>query len=166
MPSNPGRAMVKQHEGENPHGLDRLEALARQGVVEAGEGVPEGAPDPRRAFLAVVGFEVKPTKTVLQTDPNARERVDALWHEEAHRMGIFDPNGEFLLFLWPAASPPGTWHRMRDTTGARLPSRIATATGDQEFIAASLDGRSLCAVSVEEYEDWIITHSFTREEAS
>jgi hypothetical protein len=86
--------------------------------------------------------------------------VDVLWHEEASRMGLFDRNREFLLFFWPSGSPTGEWRRMRDTVGTRLPSRIATATGNPEFIAASLDGRSLCAVSVEEYDDWIITHSF------
>ncbi|MFD3532866.1 hypothetical protein [Streptomyces sp. NPDC058664] len=153
--------MTKRHEGEDRGVRDRVEELARQGLVEAGGGVPEDAPDPRRAFLAVVGYEVKPTTTVLQTDPNVRERVDALWYEEADRMGLFDRDGEFLLFSWPPGSPSGEWRRMRDATGTRLPSRIATATGNPEFIAASLDGRSLCAVSVEEYEDWIITHSFS-----
>ncbi|MBX9424238.1 hypothetical protein [Streptomyces lateritius] len=108
----------------------------------------------------MVGYEVKPTKTILQTDPNMRERVDALWHEEAHRMGLIDRNGEFLLLFWFSGSPKREWRRMRDATSTRIPSRIATATGDPEFIAVSLDGRSLCAVSVEEYEDWIITHSF------
>ncbi|MGW9447929.1 hypothetical protein [Streptomyces sp. NPDC055632] len=136
-----------------------LEALGRQGVVEADGGVPENAPDPKSAFHAMAGYEVEPTATVPQKDPDARDRVDLVWHEEADRAGLFDENGEFLLFFWVPENPAG-WLRVRDTTGTRLPSRIAAATGNQEFIAASLDGRSMCAVSVEEYDDWIITHSF------
>ncbi|MFJ4871271.1 hypothetical protein [Streptomyces sp. NPDC088757] len=109
----------------------------------------------------MAGFEVVPTRTVPQKDPDARERVDALWHEEADRMGLFDGEGEFLLLVSRLSeSSTGGWLRMRDTIGTRLPSRIAAATGNQEFIAVSLDGRSMCAVSVEEYDDWIITHSF------
>ncbi|MFJ4336847.1 hypothetical protein [Streptomyces sp. NPDC088915] len=140
--------------------LDLLEALGRQGVVEAGGGVPETAPDLKTAFYAMAGYEVEPTTTVPQKDPDARKRVDALWHEEAERLGIFDQDGEFLLYAGYPGSRARGWIRMRDATGARLPSRIAAATGNQEFIAASLDGRSMCAVSVEEYDDWIITHSF------
>ncbi|MES9809356.1 hypothetical protein [Streptomyces cinereoruber] len=140
--------------------LDLLVALGRQGVVEADGGIPETAPDSRKAFFAMAGFEVVPTRTVPQKDPDARERVDALWHEEADRMGLFDGDGEFLLLATYAGSLARGWLRTRDTIGTRLPSRIAAATGNQEFVAASLDGRSMCAVSVEEYDDWIITHSF------
>ncbi|MEW5659493.1 hypothetical protein ABGT92_29760 [Streptomyces cinereoruber] len=146
--------------------LDLLVALGRQGVVEADGGIPETAPDSRKAFFAMAGFEVVPTRTVPQKDPDARERVDALWREEADRMGLFDGDGEFLLLGSRfSKSPTGGWSRMRDTIGTRLPSRIAAATGNQEFVAASLDGRSMCAVSVEEYDDWIITHSFETPES-
>ncbi|MFI9119361.1 hypothetical protein ACIGW0_08195 [Streptomyces bikiniensis] len=159
--------MTGRDADRNRRVLERLEALGRQGVVETAGGVPETAPDSTDAFLAMAGFEVVPTRTVPRKDPDARERVDALWHEEADRMGLFGGAGngagdrDFLLLVSRSPeSPTGGWHRMRDTIGARLPSRIAAATGNQEFVAASLDGRSMCAVSVEEYDDWIITHSF------
>ncbi|MFZ4298534.1 hypothetical protein ACOZE3_11575 [Streptomyces cinereoruber] len=153
--------MTERDEAGDRRVLERLEALGRQGVVEAAGGVPETAPNSRDAFHAMAGFEVVPTRTVPQEDPDARERVDVLWHEEADRMGLFDGDGDFLLLVSRfSEGSTGGWRRMRDTIGARLPSRIAAATGDQEFVAASLDGRSMCAVSVEEYDDWIITHSF------
>ncbi len=155
-----GTDMTERDADRDRRVLDRLEALGRQGVVEAAGGVPETAPDPKSAFYAMVGYEVKPTRTVPRKAPDVRDRVDLVWHEEADRTGLFDEDGEFLLFFWIPGDPTGGWLRVRDPIGTRLPSRIAAATGNREFIAASLDGRHMCAVSVEEYDDWIITHSF------
>ncbi|MFF5919348.1 hypothetical protein ACFY8C_13465 [Streptomyces flavochromogenes] len=86
--------------------------------------------------------------------------MDALWHDEADRMGIPDGNGEFLLLATYPGSLARGWLKVKDLAGGHLPSRIAAASGSREFVAVSLDGKSLCAVSVEEYEDWIVTHSF------
>ncbi|MFE7514989.1 PH domain-containing protein [Streptomyces sp. NPDC057540] len=90
--------------------------------------------------------------------------MDALWHAEADRLGILDSNGEFLLLATYPGSFTRGWIRVRDSIGGRLPSRIATASGSHDFIAVSLDGKSLCAVSAEENEHWIVTHSFEGDE--
>ncbi|MEU3480427.1 hypothetical protein ACI2LO_07085 [Streptomyces sp. NPDC033754] len=152
--------MVKHHESEGHGGRELIDALGHQGLQEVYGEVPEGAPDPKRTSLVATGGFAQPTVTVHHTDPAARDRVDALWHQEADRMSILDRNREFLLLATYPGSLTRGWIRVRDSLGTRVPSRIAAATGSRDFIAVSLDGKSLCAVSVEEYEDWIITHSF------
>ncbi|WP_435187541.1 hypothetical protein [Streptomyces sp. bgisy126] len=152
--------MVNHQNDEVSNGADLLDSLTRQGLTEGKGGIPEGTPETRKASLAVFGGNTQPTLTVSRKDPNASDQVNTLWHQEADRLKIFDQDREFLLF----ATYPGTlargWIRVKDSKGARLPSRIAAATGYSDFIAVSLDGKSLCAVSYEEYEIWIVTHSF------
>ncbi|MFG2598460.1 hypothetical protein [Streptomyces sp. NPDC048462] len=46
---------------------------------------------------------------------------------------------------------------MKDSVETGLPSRVASATGSPEFLALSVDGRHLCAVTSEEDEYWIVT---------
>ncbi|MGI5356376.1 hypothetical protein ACQI4E_13865 [Streptomyces sp. CA-252508] len=152
--------MVKHQSNEGPDVALLLEALGQQGLERREGGTPEGAAAPKKAILAVSGGNVRPTLTVNHRDPGAREQVDTLWHQEAERLKIFDQNGEFLLLATYPGSLAKGWLRMKDSVGNHLPSRIAAATGYRDFIAVSLDGKSLCAVSVEEYEDWIVTHSF------
>ncbi|MFE5911368.1 hypothetical protein ACFQ6B_20090 [Streptomyces wedmorensis] len=154
--------MVTRRENEVHSAAELLDALGRQALEEAGGEVPKSAPDPEKASVAVTGGFVQPTARVPHSDPAARDRLDALWHKEADRMGILDGNREFLLLATYPGSLARGWIRMRDSIGDHLPSRIAAASGSREFIAVSLDGKSLCAVSAEEYEDWIVTHSFER----
>ncbi|MGV9687523.1 hypothetical protein ACWDUX_00135 [Streptomyces sp. NPDC003444] len=139
---------------------DLLDALARQGLNEAGGGIPEGIPEPKKASLVVYGGNARPTSTVPRRDPSAGDHVDALWHQEAERLEIFNRDREFLLFATYPGSLARGWIRVKDSNGIRFPSRISAATGYSDFIAVSLDGKSLCAVSYEEYEIWIVTHSF------
>ncbi|MEV8586767.1 hypothetical protein AB0424_07450 [Streptomyces sp. NPDC051180] len=156
--------MVKRRDSEVHSAAELLESLGRQGFEEVGHEVPDSAPDPKRAGFAVAGGFVQPTARVPHSDPAARDRVDALWHAEADRVRILDSNGEFLLLATYPGSFTRGWLRMRDSIGDHLPSRIATASGSRDFIAVSLDGKSMCAVSAEEYEDWIVTHSFESDE--
>ncbi|MGW9447924.1 hypothetical protein [Streptomyces sp. NPDC055632] len=150
---------MNQNNGEEYKVSELIDALARQGLDEEAD-IPGEAPAPKKASLAVSGGNVQPTVTVPHKVPNARDRVDSLWHEEADRLRIFNERREFLLLATYPGSLTRGWIRMRDSIGTHLPSRIAAATGHRGFIAVSLDGTSLCAVSVEEYEDWIVTHSF------
>ncbi|MFF9849364.1 hypothetical protein [Streptomyces litmocidini] len=64
----------------------------------------------------------------------------------------------------PGRGGHGTgWIRVRDLVGTVLPSRIRAGTGLTEFMAVSVDGRIMCAVSDEEYDKWIIVHRFDEE---
>ncbi|MEV5971805.1 hypothetical protein [Streptomyces sp. NPDC051921] len=108
----------------------------------------------------MTGIYVQPTSSIPHTNPDARDQVDFRWHAEAERIRIYDQDAEFLLLTSNPGSERRGWLRVRDTIRNRLPSRLADSTGFREFIAVSVDGRSLCAVSVEDDDDWIVTHRF------
>ncbi|MFE5973363.1 hypothetical protein ACFQ64_14520 [Streptomyces sp. NPDC056460] len=152
--------MVKRHDREVRSAAELLEALGRQALHEVAGAVPEEAPNPEQASVAVTGGFIQPAARVSHSDPSARDLLDDLWHDEADRLGILDANGEFLLLATYPGSLTRGWIRVRDSIGGRLPSRIAAASGSREFIAIALDRTALCAVSTEEYEDWIVTRSF------
>ncbi|MFF7443400.1 hypothetical protein [Streptomyces sp. NPDC008122] len=120
-------------------------------------------PDVRRAHLAFAGYEVKPTTTVSHARPDAAAELDRQWDSLATSAQLVDEYGEFCV---PAPGPgrdESQWIRVKDPVGADLPSRLLAGTGQAEFLAVSVDGRTLCAVSDEEYDKWIIVHRFDEE---
>ncbi|MDQ1009870.1 hypothetical protein QFZ82_004355 [Streptomyces sp. V4I23] len=156
--------MVNNREWSGSAVTDEVELrrqLAAHKIVVLGGATPE-APTPLSAVLAVTGAYVTPRVRIPHMTPDRDERVDVQWHELAAQMHLFTDDGSFLLRLSNPGSESRGWLRVRDEMGVRLPSRLNSATGRREFIAVSLDGVHLCAVSVEDDEDWIVTHSFTR----
>ncbi|MFC9287181.1 hypothetical protein [Streptomyces sp. NPDC057052] len=112
------------------------------------------------AIHAVNGFEVEPVATIPATDPHAADELDKAWHHHAARASLHVENGEFLILPpMPGGSEVG-WIRVKDPAGKNLPSRVSAATGSPEFVAVSVDGRHLCAVSVEEFEYWVVVRAF------
>ncbi|CAM5562648.1 hypothetical protein SGLAM104S_01985 [Streptomyces glaucescens] len=67
---------------------------------------------------------------------------------------------EFPILPPDSKATDPAWVPVRDTNPGNLPSRIAEATGSPEFITVSLDEHRLCAVSEEEYDYWVVRHTF------
>jgi hypothetical protein len=153
---------VDDEHANSSHSMLR-NSLEAHGLKMSDKGVPNEVPDTLAAILAVTGYYVRPAVSIPCTAPDAPDQIDHRWHQEAEALRVYDRDGEFLLRTSNAESEGRGWIRLRDTVRTRLPSRIASSTGYREFIAVSLDGGSLCAVSVEEDEDWIVTHVFTGE---
>ncbi|MEV8548412.1 hypothetical protein AB0L04_00970 [Streptomyces glaucescens] len=116
------------------------------------------------ALRAVAGCEVRPAATIPLASPDAAAELDRAWH--LHAPGA-DPGpaghggaGEFLILPPDSKATDPAWVPVRDTNPGDLPSRIAEATGSPECITVSLDGRRLCAVSEEEYDYWVVRHTF------
>ncbi|MEU0399243.1 hypothetical protein ABZ318_03165 [Streptomyces sp. NPDC006197] len=120
-------------------------------------------PDVRRAHYAFAGYEVKPTATVSLARPDVAAELDRQWDSLTAAARLATPEGEFCM---PAPGRGGHetgWVRVKDLVGTALPSRIQAGTGLTEFLAVSVDGRIMCAVSDEEYDKWIIVHRFDEE---
>ncbi|MEU8652300.1 hypothetical protein [Streptomyces sp. NPDC048737] len=133
--------------------------LERCGLEVTGRAA-RGGPPVIAAIHAVNGFEVEPVAAIPATTPHAADELDEAWHHHAARASLHAENGEFLMFApMPGGSEVG-WVRVKDPVGKNLPSRVSTATGSPEFVAVSVDGRHLCAVSVEEFEYWVVVHAF------
>ncbi|MEU9312856.1 hypothetical protein [Streptomyces sp. NPDC048256] len=136
-----------------------LDALERCGLEVTGEAAPDGPPV-NAAIHAVSGFEVEPVATVPAAAPHAADELDEAWHRHASQASLYGENGEFLILPpVPGGSAIG-WVRVKDPVGKNLPSRISRVTGSPEFVAVSVDGRHLCAASVEESDYWVVVHEF------
>ncbi|MFF9062409.1 hypothetical protein ACF09K_27510 [Streptomyces sp. NPDC014882] len=133
--------------------------LERCGLEVTG-GVAHGGPPVDAALHAVNGFEVEPVATVPASTPHAAGELDAAWHHHAAQASLRTEDGEFLVLPpMPGGSGVG-WIRVKDRGGENLPSRVSDVTGSPEFMAASVEGRRLCAVSVEEVDYWVVVHEF------
>jgi hypothetical protein len=121
--------------------------------LEVTEAAPDGPPV-NAALYAVNGFEVEPVAAL------PADLLDEAWHHHAAQTALHADNGEFLILPpIPGGSQVG-WMRVKDPVGMNLPSRIAEVTGSPEFVAVSVDGHHLCAVSVEESDYWVVVHRF------
>jgi hypothetical protein len=147
----------------NP-GISERELRARlgeHGIIVLDGALPSSAPPPLTAVRAVTGAYVQPTVTVPHSAPDLEEIIDRSWREQATRIGLHSDDGRFLMRLSNPSSEARGWLQVRDEVAERLPSRMASATGCREFIVVSLNGKHLCAISLEDDEDWIVTHEFT-----
>ncbi|MGW2209297.1 hypothetical protein [Streptomyces sp. NPDC001781] len=112
------------------------------------------------AIYAVSGVDAEPVVSIPFSSPGAMSELSRHWHSQSSRFLFDGEDGEFLIMPpGPGGSKVG-WVKVRDRVGVDLPSRIASVTGSPEFVAISLDGRRLCAVSVEDYEYWVVAHEF------
>ncbi|MET7284782.1 hypothetical protein [Streptomyces sp. NPDC005573] len=139
---------------------DGPEILERCGLRAAPVAVPQEAPSVSAAVYAVTGFEVEPTVTVPTSSPRAGEILDREWHRCAAAAPLYDEKGRFLILPPVSGGSETGWIAVTDPGGEDLPSRVAAATGSPEFIAASLDGRHLCAATVEDDDYWVVSHEF------
>ncbi|MFD0072832.1 hypothetical protein ACFVIY_10375 [Streptomyces sp. NPDC127166] len=121
-------------------------------------------PDVRRAHLAFAGYEVKPTTTVGHAHPDAAAELDRRWNSLTTSARLVDEDGEFCMLVPGRGCFERGWVRIKDPVGADLPSRLLAGAGHEEFLAVSVDGRTMCAVSDEEYDKWIIVHHFDEED--
>jgi len=136
--------------------------LERCGLQLAQGNAPQNVTPAQTAIYAVTGFEVEPASTVPISSPGAIEVLDSEWHRLAAAVSLYSQTNEFLILPPVSGGSKIGWVHVRDLEGNRLPSRIASATGSPEFVAISLDGRHLCAVSVEEDDYWVVVHNFDR----
>ncbi|MFD7300933.1 hypothetical protein ACFV83_08365 [Streptomyces pharetrae] len=136
--------------------------LERCGLHVLEDTAAHHGPPVLAAIRAVAGYEVRPAATIPLASPDAAAELDRAWHLQAADASLYAPGevAEFLILPPDSKATDPGWVPVRDTNPGNLPSRIAEATGSPEFITVSLDGRRLCAVSEEEYDYWVVRHTF------
>ncbi|MFJ6249374.1 MULTISPECIES: hypothetical protein [unclassified Streptomyces] len=133
-----------------------LSRIASTGLTISSDPAPSDVPPVREAMLSVSNWEVEPTSTVPLDHANALQEVDQNWHAHAARNGLFGNDGSFLLSVSGAGSRKFGWAMVKWSPGAELAPRLARAEEGLDFVAMSVDGRVVCAVTEEEYEYWIV----------
>lgn len=136
--------------------------LERCGLHVLEDTAAHHGPPVLAAIRAVAGYEVRPAATIPLASPDAAAELDRAWHLHATDTSLHDAGevAEFLILPPDSKATDPGWVPVRDTNPGNLPSRIAEATGSPECITVSLDGRRLCAVSEEEYDYWVVRHTF------
>ncbi|WP_344026366.1 hypothetical protein [Streptomyces luteireticuli] len=109
--------------------------------------------------MAVASMETHPVATVSQEDPNAMEEVDRQWRFHASTVSLMGADGEFLMSVAGRGSREVGWLPVKWSKDSKLAATLR-CDGDPEFVAMSMDGRFLCAVTTEEYDYWIVVHRF------
>ncbi|MFF1507091.1 hypothetical protein [Streptomyces sp. NPDC058326] len=137
--------------------------LEMSGLTVLDRSVPAGFPDVMSAIYSVNGVEVEPSVVISDELPDAARELDLRWEAQAAAVRLVSSDGEFYILAPDARGHEIGWIRVKDTTGKNLPSRIASGTGNIEFLTVSTDGRVMCAVSTEESEKWIVVHRFPAE---
>lgn len=154
--------MTGKHRIDQNGKIDWESTIASCGLIITRKPLPEEARDPNTAILAATRGNVRPTATVDIKDANSMntlDTLDTLWDTIAKPL-ITPRPGEFLIILWGKGSMRDGWFRVQDSLTSRLPSRICEAIGRPEFLALSLNGRDFCAVTVEEDDYWVVTHTY------
>ncbi|MFD9906346.1 hypothetical protein [Streptomyces sp. NPDC059063] len=152
--------MNEAHNGDSGK-PDRKSIISSCGLEVRGKEESASLPPPNKAVLAATGGNVRPAATIAMNDSRALDRLDDAWQRYAPEL-IHWPERDFLLILAGPGSLSEGWFRVHDPVGAKLPSRISAATGHPDALMLSLDGRQFCAITTEDDEYWLITHTFSR----
>ncbi|MFD5770470.1 hypothetical protein ACFWIN_32235 [Streptomyces sp. NPDC127049] len=133
-----------------------LNRVAATGLVVSKEAAPADVPPVLEALKSVVNWEVEPTATVRSDHPDALEEVDRQWLLQAERCGLFGGDGLFLLSVSGSGASEFGWVVVKWAVGAVLAPRLARPEEGLDFLAMSLDGKVVCAVTEEEDDYWIV----------
>ncbi|ALO95835.1 hypothetical protein [Streptomyces olivaceoviridis] len=116
---------------------------------------PESEPSVTKAFNRVMNVSAKPIERIPRNEPDIAEKVNTAWAAHARNAGVLADDGSFLA----AGSLEYGWLQLRLTSASNIYS-LRQPDGDLLFIARSLSGHRVCAVSREESEYWILEEQF------
>ncbi|MDN3265458.1 hypothetical protein QWJ26_37780 [Streptomyces sp. CSDS2] len=116
---------------------------------------PGSGPSVAEAFRRVMHVEAKPAEKIARDTPDIADKITEAWAARARNSGVLGDDGTFLV----AGSLEYGWVRVRLTREADIHS-LHDSDGDLLFIARSLSGHRVCAVSREGSEYWILEEEF------
>ncbi|MEV8586763.1 hypothetical protein AB0424_07425 [Streptomyces sp. NPDC051180] len=133
-----------------------LNRMSVTGLTVSEEPTPENVPSPNEAMRSVSNWEVQPVSKVPLSHPDAHQEVDRQWYAQATQAGLFSEDGSFLLSISGSGSSGFGWAAVKWNPTVELTSRLARESEGLDFVAMSEDGRTVCAVTEEEYDYWIV----------
>ncbi|WMX46174.1 hypothetical protein RGF97_16855 [Streptomyces roseicoloratus] len=136
-----------------------LNHIAATGLTVSDDIAPDSVPPVLETVRSVANWEVKPSATVPLKHPNALQEVDRQWHLHAEDCGLFGQDGSFLLTISGSGTSAFGWASVKWSAGAELAPRLAKPEEGLDFVAMSVDGNVVCAVTEEEYDYWIVVQN-------
>ncbi|WP_445398293.1 hypothetical protein ACSMX9_28420 [Streptomyces sp. LE64] len=131
------------------------------GLTTLDECAPEGVPSVSQALLSVTNMEVRPARVIPSDSPGALDEADRQWLATARSHSLFTNDGKFLIALPGPGAVGAGWICVKWVDGAKISSRLSHRKENVDFMAMSFDGRSLCAVTEEDSEYWVVFHDFS-----
>jgi hypothetical protein len=123
-----------------------LEILEVPGIIPLGPTVSQ-------AWQSVAG-DVEPTAALPFSSPG--RDIHTQWLHHARQAGIFDDEETFLVTVVTTGSHRVGWIHVKITPETDF-SRLRDDQDCIEFIACSNSGDTICGVTAEEYDYWIVT---------
>ncbi|MEW1902045.1 hypothetical protein [Streptomyces sp. NPDC086147] len=133
-----------------------LNRMAATGLTVSDAPAPVDVPSVLEAMQSVANWEVQPAVEVSLSHPEALQELDRQWYAQATQNGLFGDGDSFLLSISGSGSSAFGWVVVKWAPGAELAPRLARAEEGLDFVAMSVDGRVVCAVTEEEYEYWVV----------
>lgn len=139
---------------------EKLLKISSSGLVLGDVPPPVGVPKTSEAWRRVVNIAAEPVVKVSQSHPDAMGEVDRQWLAQAKKESLFAEDGSFLISVAGPGAFDSGWVCVKWSENVRLASVLVQDEGSPEFVAMSSDGRFLCAATTEEYDFWIVVHTF------
>ncbi|MFD3331054.1 hypothetical protein ACFWV1_00095 [Streptomyces sp. NPDC058700] len=133
-----------------------LNRIAITGLTVSADPAPGDIPSVGEAMQSVANWEVNPVATVPLSAQGALQEVDQQWYAHAMQNGLFTDGGSFLLSISGSGAWAFGWTVVKWSPGTELAPRLAKEEEGLDFVAMSLDGKVVCAVTEEEYDYWIV----------
>lgn len=132
-------------EAEREQFLESLGFVVHEPVPEAG-GVTPG-----QVWRAAVNLGADPAVRVDAEAGDAVERAEQAWRNRGEELGLFAPDGSFLISLPGPGAFEAPWLRVSGGVG------FLPAMGDsKDFVSMAIAGPPALAVTEEEWEFWIL----------
>jgi hypothetical protein len=134
----------------------RRALLERAGLHVVRDAAELDVPDPMEAWAQVVGGRVVPATTIAAASVSSLEDVNRAWAELARAAQVIGESGEFFIAVAGVGSATLPWAHVRTDGEARMAQVLGLVPGEPEFVAMATTGTTICAVTTEEDEYWII----------
>lgn len=119
-------------------------------------GTAGTADDVMRAVRPFISMSAVPNIRIPDTDDETSiAAVEQEFSQTAESLGLFTPEGEFLITIAGPGASTEPWKRVRVSDELRIRD-LGRGPGDPEFVASSLDGSVKISVSSEEDGYWIL----------
>ncbi|WP_223731095.1 hypothetical protein [Streptomyces purpurogeneiscleroticus] len=135
--------------------LDRISAT---GLTILKRPIPTDITTTEQAWQKVNNIETEPATEVPIKSPDALSRLDQSWLAECANGPLFTKNGEFYISIGGPGSLKVGWTAVQWSQNIRMSNALIRDDGHLEFVAMSIDGNYICAVSTEDEDYWIIEH--------
>jgi hypothetical protein len=109
------------------------------------------------AWRVIIGGTVEPVAAIPYGDRDMPIiEVQRKWEEVSAESGIFGEQGVFLISVSGVGASKAPWAQVRRGRHLQLAHMLPSEMPEADFVAMSMDGTTVCGVTNEEWDFWIV----------